>query len=121
MQNNSWYEDVAKIIDSATKRFGNKYKLNTEKMETVENICTILDRLAVTFDGTCINIDVDEFKKDLILGLECDDIVIENRQSCTEWGDFLDLIKIVDSFRFRKNEQDMLRTEFIIESLWENA
>lgn len=121
MQNNSWYDDVVEAVDCATRRFGKKYKLNAKKMETVENICNILGRLAIKFDGTCINIDVDEIDKVLVIGLECNDIVIENRRSCTEWADFFDLVKTVDSFRFKKDEQEMLCSEFIIESLWENA
>lgn len=121
MQNNSWYEDVVEVVDCATKHFGEKYKLNAEKMKTVESVCDILGRLAIKFDGTCINIDVDEADRVLVLSLECDEIVIENRQACIEWVEFFDLIKIVDSFRFKKAGKGMLRSEFIIGSLWENA
>ena len=109
------YSAVNEVIEKANIKFGGQYRLNEEKATKLEAICEIIDQMIPEFDCEAYDVDIDDITKRLTIGIESFDLILHRGAS----SQFFELINMVDAFRFSKQEDDVLRTEFYLNKMWE--
>lgn len=107
--------DIAKmIIDESTNKFGNIYELNDDKIKEIKFCCEIIDSLYEEFEGESYTVEVDEETMNVVMTLECGEIVIT---SLTH--DFYEFLESVEKCIFSAGENDRLYIKFLFSSVWE--
>ena len=115
MQYQPCFSAVDEVIEKANLKFGEQYHLNKDKADRLETICEIIDQMIPEFDCEAYDVDVDDITRRLTIGVECFDLILHQGTS----NKFFELINLVDGFRFSKKEEDVLRTEFYLNTMWE--
>lgn len=109
------YDGVTEMVYKASEQFGTKYAVNKEKFSRLRNICEIIDELMPEIEAEALDISVDENSKRFTICIECPEMVLEDGRT----SDFFRLIKMIDSFSFRKVRKDTMRIDFNIFGMWE--
>lgn len=107
--------DVVKMVtDEATEQFAPIWNLNKAKEDVLKQYCSVIDKLAIDFDGNSFDVEVDEVTMAISITLECGDITI------TEKNDpFYELIKRTISVGFSVSDNEMLNVKFVFPSVWD--
>lgn len=108
------YSSVCDLVEEASEKFGDGYVLNDTQFIKLEPICNTIEELADEFDYDFIDIDADDVMKRFVIGIECNEIVVEDGRT----HKIFDLFGMVDAFCFSKANSGMLRVDFFIENLW---
>ena len=108
---------VGMIVDEATKRFSPIMIEDSEKKETLNQYCNVIDNLIEEFDGDSIEVNVDEINMTISIKMFCDEITIE-----TKSHPFYELIKRSLSVNFSYERKDNnMSVEFVFPSIWKKA
>ena len=107
--------DVAKmVIEDANERFSPIWKINNERLEVFQQYCEVIDALSEEFSGESYEVEVDEITMEVIVTLECEEIVISSFSHV-----FYELIKRAVKYGFSASEDGNLLLRFTFPSLWD--
>ena len=104
------------IINEATERFGSSFKVNNEKLSIFKEYCEAIDLIAEEFDGTSIEVEVDEITSEISITLESEEIIIESESHI-----LCELLKRTVRYGFSASEDGNLLTKLVFPTLWVKA
>ena len=81
--------------------------------DRLRGICEKVECLSKEFEGKFVDVEVDEQHEQLILGFECEEIIVYQKPHL-----FLELAKSVSNVRFHCVQGNAVRVEFILDGLW---
>ncbi len=113
MQQECSYNALVDLINETLSHYGDKFKLNKEKLGDLEKICDTMDSFAEMLDAESMLVEVLPERKEVCFRLYMCDMVFKNGRS----HDFFEIIKMFDSFSF-SNNNDMLMLTLSIHKMW---
>lgn len=107
------FDVVSMVVEEATNQFSPVWKLDNEKFKILGQYCDVIDSLAKEFDGESYDVEINDISMDIIIVVECPDIVIENHQH-----KYYELISRAKSFGFSVTESGNLSVRFVFPGIW---
>lgn len=107
---------VYDLLDEASDEFFPAYTIKENISERLDEICRLVDVLAIELDCENVDVSVNTSSKQLSIIIVCDEIIMENNAH-----PFFELIKMLDSFAFSKCGKELLQIELNIDGLWERS
>ena len=108
------YDVANMVIEDANERFRPIWKINNERLEVFKQYCEVVDALAEEFDGESYEVEVDELTMEVIVTLECGEIVVDSFSHI-----FYELIKRAVKYGFSTSEDGNLLLRFTFPTLWD--
>lgn len=81
--------------------------------DRLRDICDKVERLSKEFEGDFVDVEVDKQHAQLILGFECEEIIVYQQPNL-----FAELAKNVSGVRFHCLQGNAVRVEFTLDGLW---
>lgn len=107
------YSIASIIIDEATNKFGNSWKVDEKDLDIFKQYCEYIDKLAEEVEAEAYDIEVND-DKTIRVSIECPDVCIDNPEHA-----FYDLVVRTVKFSLTSNpDTDNLLINFTFPSLW---
>ena len=115
----NFHDIIMTNIDHTIAEYALGKNFDKEKYKKLEEACDIMQEILDEFGAISVDVDPDAAENSVIIGFECDEIVVEDGRS----HPFFKLVALFDAIRFMKSEDepDMLRTELIMQPVWREA
>lgn len=110
------FDIATMVVDEATKQFSPLWKINDKNADILKQYCEAIDLLSNEYNGTAINVFVDEVNMTVDITLTCGDLTIENKSHI-----FYQLAERAISVGFSTSEDGELEIKFVFPSLWEKV
>lgn len=110
------YDVAAMVIEDANDRFAPLWKINTEKLNAFKGYCNEIDSLSVEFDGESFEVEVNEVTMEVIVALECGEIIIDKDNHI-----LFELAKMAVKYGFSVSEDGNLVVKFVFPGLWDKS
>lgn len=110
------FDIATMVVDEATKQFSPLWKINDKNVDILKQYCEAIDLLSNEYNGTAINVFVDEVNMTVDITLTCEDLTIENKSHI-----FYQLAERAISVGFSTSDDGELEIKFVFPSLWEKV
>lgn len=111
------FDVVDMIIKEANNRFSPLWKVDEEKFKVLKQYSEAIDKLSEEFEGVSYDVEVDEISMEVSIVLECDEIIIENKNHI-----LYELMKRTIKSVFSVSEDgENLAVKFVFPSIWEKV
>jgi sRNA-binding carbon storage regulator CsrA len=108
------FDAVYPVVAEATKTFSPSWKLNEERLDILKEYCDVIDDLIHEFDGSSIEVEIVDIKKNIKITIECPEITILSKQHM-----YYELVERSVEFGFSLSDDDNLNVKFVFPSVWE--
>jgi sRNA-binding carbon storage regulator CsrA len=108
------FDTVYPVVAEATKTFSPSWKLNEERLDILKEYCDVIDDLIHEFDGSSIEVEIVDIKKNIKITIECPEITILSKQHM-----YYELVERSVEFGFSLSDDDNLNVKFVFPSVWE--
>lgn len=105
------------VLDEATQQFAPMFRLSQERLDIFKQYCSVLDRMVEEFNGSTLQVEVDDEDMSVHMTLELDEFTVDSSDRAV----FTQLIEHAISVRFEHGDEDTLRMTLVFPSLWEKA
>lgn len=108
------FDVVTMVVEDASEEFRPIWRINNERLEILKSYCDIIDMMSDEFDGESFEVEVDEITMEVIISLECAEVIIESASH-----PFYEIIKRTVRYGFGVSEEGNLLINFTFPSLWD--
>ena len=106
------------VMDEANRRFAPQLRPVPERLEIFKQYCSCLDRMIEEFDGTSLEVEIDEEGTTVHMRLELKEFALDNREHSL----YRQLLERTVSVHIsRVEDSDGIRLCLVFPSLWDIA
>ena len=107
------FDTASIVIDEASKRFAPSWKIHPERLDIFHDYCDALDDLSEEYEGTALDVSVDEESMEVIVALVCAEVLVKEPKHR-----FYDLCRHSTKFCFSSTKDCDLLVTFTFPPLW---
>lgn len=107
------FDIASEVIEEASDRFAPIWSADSRKIDAFRGYCEDIDAIAEEFDGVSLCVEVDETTMEVVVELECGEIVIQSQDHV-----FYGMIKRASQYGVSVSEDGNLLVRFVFPSLW---
>ena len=111
------YSVVCDLIDDAVNTSKIRLAVFDGVKERFSDVCTLVEELTGKVDLGDVYVEADSDIRELSICILCDELILQHGRS----DSFFELIKMVDSFSFSKEQEDVLKISLNFYHVWRLA